>query len=588
MDSIGKFFSAANEDILADQAEFPVLWLSDLQNAQLLFASRPPAGTLVNGNGGAPNPAQVDYNYLLAELYVGLGPTGSDSNNGDITYIEQFGLPASLNVWYTDGDGSLYRGIVDQNGSGLSIPGTSSFLLNGATNPGVNDASAFAQTLEEGYPQLQQTQLGETDGELYANPKTLYSGVPNAIVNPEYGDFYDYFKYLKGLDPATYPIRWSGQFNQQQAYRVTDVTFTGFAGTGEFAGYDQNSSIQLSINYDSYASGGPPSHLTQTADVVIPWFGVPQTPSLPGITPVANAYAVTNSDTAPQQPSGGWTLEWSSDYQNSRTFSGSNGVSVLNPFQGSTPQQLTGGSGAEYQVTGLYSYYDELFSYDSNGITLTPRSYDWNPSGDPLLSVSEMPTTSFGWQSLTLDGDPTAAVLQIQYENGQLSFQGASGQLWNDITAGSEFKVPDGGLLPGNFSPTVKLLEAPNSVTGVEDLTFQAVSGISTAAPITSFAVLDPSNNNAKVATLTLSDTWQANQLVNPANFTYAATTAGILGAGAGYYYRSGTTGNYTTELALQNDLYGTVVGDFLSLINAGLLGATTPFAYEATGFADR
>ncbi|MCT0223691.1 hypothetical protein [Synechococcus sp. CS-1328] len=95
---IGKFFSSANKDILSDQSAFPALWLSDIQNGQFLFASQQPAGTLVNDGSGAPNPIQESYNYLLGELYVGLGPTGSNSNNGDITYIEQFGLPASLSV----------------------------------------------------------------------------------------------------------------------------------------------------------------------------------------------------------------------------------------------------------------------------------------------------------------------------------------------------------------------------------------------------------------------------------------------------------------------------------------------------------
>ncbi|MCT0223692.1 hypothetical protein [Synechococcus sp. CS-1328] len=477
---------------------------------------------------------------------------------------------------------ALYRGIVDQNGSGLSIPGTSSFLLpGGASNPGVNNASAFAETLR-GYPQLEQKQLGEADGELYANPKTIYSGVSNAIVNPAYGDFYDYFQYLKSLNPVSSPIRWSGQFNQQTAYRVTDVVLDGFTGQGDFSGYDQNASIHLSLSYDSYTTDNkPPPKLTQTADVVIPWFGIPQTPSLPGINtaaPAANAYTVANSDRDPQQPSGGWTLEWAPAYQNGQTFSGA--LAPLTPFRGSAEEVSSGGSD---QVGGLYSYYDELFAYDKAGITLTPKPYEWNPTGDVLLSFSPPANPQvFDWQSLTLNGAAAEAVLQIKFDGTHWFFQGNSGQLWNNIATGAEFKVPGGGNLPGGFSPTVGLQRAPGAVTALEDLTFKPQSGVSTAAPVTSFQVLDAGNNHARVATLSLEDSWQANQLVNPTNFTYAATTAGILGAGAGYYIRPGTTGNYQTVNGLQNDLYGTVVGDFLSLINAGLLGATKPFTYGA------
>lgn len=586
---LGKFFSSANKNILSDQSAFPALWLKDIQNGQLLFASGNPGGKLVNSAGGAPNPIQTSYNYILAELYVGLGPTGNNSNNGDVTYIEQFGLPVSLSLWYTDGAGFLYRGIVDQNGSGLSIPGTSSFLLpDGTTNPDVNNASAFAQALEQDYSQLSQINLKPTDGDLYFNPKAIYSGVSNAIVNPDYGQFYDYFQYLKGLGSGTQPVRWSGQFNQETAYRVSEVTFSGFRSGGSFGSYDQNASIQLSLSYDPYVDGKPPSSLTQTADVVIPWFGIPQTPSLPGVNTAAtaaNAYSVTNSDRDPQQPSGGWKLEWSPDYQNGQTFSGA--LVPLASFQGATEVASTGGN---YQVAGLYSYYDELFLYDKSGITLTPKSYQWSPTGDVLLSFTppQNPKKFDDWQSLTLGGDPTSAVLQIKFDGTNWFFQGNSGQLWNNISTGAEFKVPNNGNLPGPFSPTVGLLRAPDAVTGLEDLTFKPDTGVATAAPITSFQVLDTAKGNALVATLTLEDTWQANQLVNPTNFTYAATTAGILGAGAGYYYRTNPKdhtdppGDYTIQTALQNDLYGTVVGDFLSLINAGLLGATGQFSYNS------
>lgn len=588
---IGDFFSSANKDILRDQSAFPALWLSDLQNGQLLFASQKPDGTLVNDASGAPDPFKAGYNYLLGELYVGLNKHNppANSNNGDITYIEQFGLPASLSVWYTDEVGNLYRGIVDQNGNGLSIPGTSSFLKDdGSTNPDVNNASAFAETLETYYSQLQQKQLKPTDGDLYANPKGLYSGVPNAIVNPDYGQFYDYFKYLKGLAPATSPIRWSGQYNQQQAYRVNEVSFNGFAGQGEFAGYDQNASIHLSLNYDSYSGGKPPASLIQTADVVIPWFGIPQAPSLPGVNttpPAANAYAVANSDRLPQQPSGGWSLEWDTAYKQ-KTFSSADGLVTLKPYQGTTEITVAGGS---YQAQGLYSYYNQLFTYDNENRNLTPTSYDWQPSGDALLSFTppENPGT-FGWGTLTLDGDAGGAVLQIQHDGDQWQFQGNSSQLWNNITTGAEFKVPDGGNLPDGSSPIVKLKLPPNALTVAANLNFSTSVNpgpfVSTAAPITSFKVLytpPNSNSNELVATLTLTDTWQANQLVNPNNFTYAATTAGILGANAGYYVRKEGSTDYTPYKTLANDTYGTVVGDFLSLINAGLLGATAPFTYN-------
>ena len=583
--AIGQVFSGTtNKDLVSNQSSFPVLWLQDIQNAQLALSSKKPSGYFVNNGSGAPDPTTSASNYLLGEVYVGLDAEKKeiDSNNGDVTYIEQFGLPLSLNLWYTDSSGNLYRGVQDQNGAGLSIPGSQSYVSNGAYNANANNGGGLAEELFNN-PSLKQQILSKTDGSLYFNPKDLYAGTPNAVVDPNYGDFYDYFNYLSKLSASDYPIRWSGQFNQHQAYRVTGATFNGFSQSGAFREYDQTSSIALSLNWDNYStqSGSQiaPSSLKKTADIIIPWFGTPD--NVPGITWAKNQYTIANSSSKPSEPSGGWNLAWG---DTSKAYSANTGLATLTPLQGTEvkPSDVTPSGG--YQVAGLFNFYGKLFTYNRSTISLGPASspYIWQESNDPFLTIEGLPSNpqAFRWQTITQDGKPNGAALQIQYQNGTWQFQGTSPNTWNDIGAGSKFSVPGGGLLPGQFNPTVTLKSSPDTKTSITDITFKPSGGVASDIPLTGFEVLAPDGRTV-VATLTLNDTYQANQLVNPTEITYAATAPGTLGAAAGYYYKDDTTGgSYMPIVGLKDDVYGTVVGDFLSLVNAGLLGASQTFTY--------
>lgn len=587
--TISQVFSGkTNKDLTSDQSHFPVLWLQDIQNAQLALSSEKPSGTLVNQSSGAPDPTASDSNYILGEIFVGLNDKQKDANNGDVTYIEQLGLPISLNLWYTDGHGNLYRGIQDQNSAGLSIPGAGSYVSGSSYNANANNATELAQALTTNNPELKQLKLSATDGSLYFNPKDLYGGTPSAVVDPKYGNFYDYFTYLAGLNSTHYPIRWSGQFDQEQAYRVTSATFSGFSQTGDFREYDQTSYITLSLKWDNYStppSGPPipPSSLENknTAEIIIPWLGVPGHPQ--GITPVSNQYTIANSSSNPSQPSGGWNLAWNPTSQ-TQTYYGP--LVTLKPLQDTEdkPSDVTLNNGY-YQVAGLFNFYGDLFTYNAKKVSLDSTLYTWKGTDDPLLTIAGLPSSpqDFDWQTITLNGEtgPVAA-LQIRYQNGNWQFQGTNPIGWNGIGAGSQFSVPGGGLLPGQFKPTVTLKTSPDTQTSLSDLTFKPNAPVSSKIPITGFEVLGQDETTV-IATLKLNDHYQANQLVNPKNFTYAANAAGILGANAGYYYRNSSKDNYTTVSNLQNDLYGTVVGDFLSLVNAGLLGANKTFTYPDT-----
>lgn len=572
--------SQTNKDLTSDQSIFPVLWLQDIQNAQLALISEQPIGTFVNQSSGAPDPSASNSNYILGEIFVGLNDKQKDANNGDVTYIEQLGLPISLNLWYTDGQGNLYRGVQDQNGAGLSIPGAGSYISSNTYNANANNAGSLAQALSTNNPELRQPKLNATDGSLYFNPKDLYGGTPSAVVNPRYGDFYDYFTYLASLSITDYPIQWSGQFNQEQAYRVTGTTFNGFSQTGGFREYDQTSSITLSIDWGNYStspSGSliPPTNLGNTANIIIPWLGVPGQPQ--GIAPASNQYTIANSSSNPSQPSGGWDLAWNST---SQAYSGA--LVTLTPLQGTDDKTSDVTPNGGYQVAGLFSFYSKLFTYNTSTISLDSTPYTWQGSGDPLLTITGLPSSpqDFGWQTITQNGQAgNVAGLQIQYQNGAWQFQGTNPNSWNGIGAGSQFSVPDGGLLPGGFNPTVTLNTSPDKQTSLTDTTFKPNAAVASDTPLTGFEVL-AQDGKTVIATLTLNDTYRANQLVNASGFTYAATAAGILGANAGYYYRNSSTSNYTTSLNLQNDLYGTVVGDFLSLVNAGLPGASQAFTY--------
>ena len=590
--AIGQVFSGTtNKDLRSDQSKFPVLWLQDIQNAQLALSSKQPSGNFVNKKSGAPDPTKSKSNYLLGEIYVGLNAKGKDENNGDVTYIEQFGLPLSLNLWYTDSSGNLYRGVQDQNRAGLSIPGANSYVSKeGAYNANANNANGLAKDLYINGSPFRQQGFQRDDGSLYFNPKDLYAGTPNAVVDPTYGDFYDYFHYLSTLSASDYPIRWSGQFNQEKAYRVTGATFNGFSKpkTDNFREYDQTSFIQLSLNWDNYVQPSPtkadpdpppiaPSSLTKTADIIIPWFGIPD--NVPGITSANNKYTIANSTSKPSQPSGGWNLAWG---DTSTAYSATTGLATLTPLQG-TEDKASDVTSGSYQVAGLFNFYSKLFAYNASAISLDSTSYTWQGSDDPLLTIDGLPSSpqDFTWSTLTQDGKSgSVAGLQIQYQNGTWQFQGANPNNWNGIGAGSTFSVPGGGFLPGRFNPTVTLKSSPDTQTTLSDITFKPSVGVGSDIPLTGYEVL-AGDGQTVIATLTLKDTYQANQLSNPTGFTYAATSPGILGAAAGYYYKDDAPGSkYTSVAGLGDDVYGTVVGDFLSLVNAGLLGANKPFVY--------
>ena len=396
------FSGTTNKDLATDQSKFPVLWLQDIQNAQFILTSQKPSGNFINKSSGAPDPTKSTSNYLLGEVYVGLGasPPNKDSNNGDVTYIEQFGLPISLNLWYADARGNLYRGVQDQNGSGLSIPGAQSYVSHGVYNANANNASSLAKDLYTKATPLRQQGFQRDDGSLYFNPKDLYAGMPDAVVDSSYGDFYDYFDYLSKLSATDYPIRWSGQFKQEKAYRVTEATFNGFSQTGDYRQYDQDSYISLKLEWDNYIPQAspnpatPPTTLKQTADIIIPWLGIPQ--DVPGITYAKNQYAISNSSTYPNQPSGGWqnppqgSSIWNST---SQAYSGSGGLSTstLTPLQGTVNKasHVTSGS---YQVKGLFNYYSDLFTVKDLALEQPTTPYTWQGSADPLLEIKGIPS----------------------------------------------------------------------------------------------------------------------------------------------------------------------------------------------------
>jgi hypothetical protein len=597
VNTISKVFSGTtNKDLRSDQSKFPVLWLQDIQNAQLALSSAKPSNNFVNNSGGAPEPTTSKSNYLLGEVYVGLNDKGKDANNGDVTYIEQFGLPLSLNLWYADSNGNLYRGVQDQNGAGLSIPGANSYVSNGAYNASANNAAGLASKLYSN-PELQQQSLSRTDGSLYFNPKDLYAGTPNAVVAPKYGDFYDYFHYLSTLSASDYPIQWSGQFNQKNAYRVKEAKFNGFSQPGDYRQYDQDSYISLKLEWGNYTQAPPnpatpPITLKQKADIIIPWLGIPQ--HVPGITPANNQYAISNSSTETKQPSGGWqSPPHGSSIWNSTSEAYSGDQVALTPLQDkvNVASHVTGGS---YQVKGLFNYYSDLFAVNELTLISPTTPYTWEVSGDTLLNANgSLPLSTApnvvenlehlkNWNTLT-DSSGKQAGLQIRLHNGQWQFQGTNSHYWTGIGKGSTFKVPNNGFLPGQIQPNITLLKGPDAQTSLADLLFAPTPGVSSDIPITGFEVL-AADKQTVIATLTLGDIYQANQLVNPNNFVYASTAPGILGANAGYYYRINPADKgvpYATQLNLQNDVYGTAVGDFLSLVNAGLLGATQSFAYK-------
>ncbi|MFN7883289.1 MAG: choice-of-anchor U domain-containing protein [bacterium] len=165
--------------------------------------------------------------------------------------------------------------------------------------------------------------------------------------------------------------------------------------------------------------------------------------------------------------------------------------------------------------------------------------------------------------------------------NGNWHLKGDPSYLWSGSGIKTSFTSP--GVLSNGFQPTFTLAKAPNT-TAISDqvgLIYSAGGTNFTAPePITSFTATDTSGKT--IATLTPNSIWKANQLAQSSSnpFTYAANEAGIAGANAGSYTLDGDTVKAYKNIADSWDSGG-VVGDYLSLLNAGLLGATGSFTYN-------
>ncbi|QEY31560.1 calcium-binding protein [Synechococcus sp. RSCCF101] len=589
---------ASNQDLLSLQEDFPVFWLRDIQNGQLLFATESPSAVFegstdngfINSDAGAPDPSVSQANYILSEFYVGQSPVtaGVNTNNGDITYIEQFGIPASFNIWYGDGRGNLYRGVTDENAAALSVPGTGSYLSGDLT--AVNNGSAFAAELvQPEFDPLRSSLLNpKQDGTLYISPKNTYRGATNSIVAPEFGDFYDAFHTLSSLPSGQWPIRWSGQFNQETAYRISNVTFEGFGDvTTPFPDlFDQQAYVRIEARTGAYSNGQPPSEngLTDSVTLILPWYGLPDLSGVGGVdpsnpAPAANRYRILNDATLTSQPTGGWSLQAPSTFTSTVALTPQ--TSTLQAQQGNTSVPLLSGS---YSLGGYYQFYEELAGFSGS-----PGLLDWlttelplqpNTAGQPFsLSVSGTPAASIDWTALPWSDDSTYS-LQVSYDaDSQEWAMRGSGPQWNGIGSGSIFELPGGGQLPGEITASVSITQAPTGVSDLEQLQF-ITNDPQANTPIDRFE-LRPNGATGEAITLNLKDPLKANQLINNEAVNYLATTVGILGAAAGYLYQENGSGGFTLQPDLTNDVLGTIVGDFVSLVNAGLLGAPRSFTYD-------
>ena len=196
----------------------------------------------------------------------------------------------------------------------------------------------------------------------------------------------------------------------------------------------------------------------------------------------------------------------------------------------------------------------------------------------PSLEIkpAELPWTNFTASS--------GAVLQAKVDaDGNWLLQGIPSNLWSGSGSGTSFT---GGTLPNGFRPTFTLAKPPETRASSDQVGLIFSSGgtdFTAQQPISSFTASDGSGTT--IATLKLNSVWKANQLAQPggATFTYAASEAGIAGANAGSYTIDPGTGSITRTYQNIEDTWdsGGVVGDYLALLNAGLLGATGRFNYN-------
>lgn len=718
--NLADVFSGSNPDIRVDASNgpiFPVFWLSGLQSAALILSSGNPKdlnGTnpipdLVNNSGGAPAPTDSSLNYVIHEAYYGPNAANADDNNGDATYIEQFSIPNSLILWYTDSSGNLYRGIKDNNGDNLSIPGTGSFTdASGNYDPSYNNASSLSRQIAKDFAAAS-VFSNTSNGTLYANPKDTFANESNAILDPAFGDYYAYQYWLQSQDSSgTLPISWTNPTykdgNGNWSYTVNSITYSGFddPSGNPLAAFDGDARVQLNISYNNLDASGSPDG-SGNASIIIPWFGYD-----PRHTKTQNQYQIvaTGSGESGIGPTGGWTVAWVPSYTQVWMGSNSDTSTNLNALSDTTPVSVNGGT---YGANNLFQYYGALFQYDpssssfkgqsftytqdnkgpftATGDTITayrgftadasgvwgnstwldvdasgspfsvtvnsgtpdtdtsgnltlggssstntkmnirydasgnswqimiPASQGWNtewqgivtqwdtfsvpgggllPSNDSTVSVTvqvnappsvPITPTPLPWTNLIA---ANGAVLQAMVDaSGHWLLQGDPGSAWNGSGQGMSFGVPGGGLLPNGFQPTFTLAKAPDAKATSDQvgLIFSANQTDFTApSPITAFTASDPSGN--PIATLTLNNIWKANQLFessdfDPSGFTYAASPAGIAGANAGSYTVD-SSGQITQIHAIANTWdSGGVVGDYLALLNAGLLGATGEFNYN-------
>lgn len=700
-------FSSSNPDIRVNETspKFPVFWLSGIQSFALILASGKPTGlngtnasaNLVNSSGGAPAPVASGLNYVLHEGYYGLDAqtNSSDSNNGDATYIEQFSIPNSLILWYTDSNGNLYRGIRSASGENLSVPGADSFInTSGQYQSSYNNGLQLATAISDQF-ETAKVFSSKKNGTLYANPKDTFATEANAILDPAFGNYYQYQYSLPTLygvqQGTTVPVQWTGN-NNGTYYQVTGITLTGFDNADKSSGgdplkaFDSNAYAQLSVNY-----GSSSTTLDSSANIIIPWLGYN-----PSSSSQSNSYSIVSPGGASGSgPSGGWMVDWDSSYDKVWMGSSQSNTTNLNALSGTNPVSVSGGP---YGATNLFKYYDDLFEFEPGTGTFTGTSLNYTQknqglftaTGDTITAYPGFVATTTGvngngqWitadgttYSVTYTGTPNSSTtgflnlggtadntqIQIQYVGGSKPWQVRvpATQSWiqdwqGNVQPTSTFSVPNGGLLPGGVSVTVTVQSPPSvainpaplswtnftasngailqtmvdpkgnwhlkgdpsnlwsgsgsgtsfTATGVLSNGFQPTFTLAKApdatatsnqvglifsaggtnftapAPITSFTATDTSGTT--IATLTPNSIWKANQLAQSSSnpFTYAANEAGIAGANAGSYTLNKEGAVVTTYQNIQDKWdSGGVVGDYLSLLNAGLLGATGSFTYN-------
>lgn len=702
-------FSSSNPDIRvnATSPKFPVFWLSGIQSFALILASGNPtklngtnaSANLVNSSGGAPAPVASGLNYVLHEGYYGLDTKNkSNSNNGDATYIEQFSIPNSLILWYTDSSGNLYRGVRSASGENLSVPGAGSFInTSGQYQSSYNNGLQLANAISDQF-ETAKVFSNKQNGTLYANPKDTFGTEANAILDPAFGNYYQYQYSLPTLygvkqGTTTVPVKWTGN-NNGTYYKVNSITLTGFDNADKSSGgdplkaFDDNAYAQLSVNYGSSADA-----LTNKANIIIPWLGYN-----PGKTSQSNSYSIVSPGGASGSgPSGGWTVEWEPTYHKVWMGSSQSNTTNLNALSGTNPVSVSGGP---YGATNLFKYYDDLFEFEPGTGTFTGKSLNYTQSNQGLFTATGDTITAYhGFEATTtgvngngqwitadgttysvkvnqgtpdketkgflnLGGTSGNTQIQIQYVGGTNPWQVSvpTSQNWiqdwqGKVQQNSTFSVANNGLLPGNppvqvtvtvqsppsvainpaplswtnftasngailqamvdanghwhlkgdpsnlwsgsgsgtsfpalgvlsngFQPTFTLAKLPDATATSDQvgLIFSAGKTNFTApAPITSFTATDTSNKT--IAKLTPNSIWKANQLAQPQvnPFTYAANEAGIAGANAGSYTLEGDAVKTIYQNIQDSWDSGGVVGDYLSLLNAGLLGATGQFIYN-------